>query len=191
MLLDANKSKCWVCGGWVRTGHILCWDDWNRLGSPARKRMRRVIRALQPTESKTVIDRVGLDLDLVRQGEMRYQRQREQNEASRTIEAIAQILHDFPSHERFRQFYAHGDDIGHPTTLTVMHFISGLYSVYQTSPDQIPPPPDRGYIMRRPTDEEFSRWLVAGGDHAGSTIPLTHILGAEQIRALRGEGGGK
>lgn len=190
MLLDSNRSKCWVCGSWVRTGHILCGDDWNRLGSPARKRMRKIIKTLQPTETKTVIDRVGLDLDLIRQKEVRYQERREDEKTDRVIGAVAWILRDFPNHERFRQFYAHGDDID-PTTLTVMHFISGLYSVYQTSPEKIPPPPDRDYVMRRPTDEEFSRWLVAGGDYAGSTILLRHVLNVDQIKVLRGEGGSK
>jgi len=185
LVYHRNMSKCWACGDRVRTGHILCRDDWNRLGSPARKRMRRVIKALQPTESKTVIDRVGLDLDLVRQKEARYQKSLKDAEFDRTLESINWILRDFPNHERFVK-------IGWETrsrVVTAMHFISGLYSVFETSCAN-PFPPDDQFILRRPTDEEYAKW-VRVGDHAGSTIPLRHILGVEQIKVLRGEGGGK
>lgn len=70
--------------------------------------MRKIIKTLQPTETKTVIDRVGLDLDLIRQKEVRYQERREDEKTDRVIGAVAWILRDFPNHERFRQFYAHG-----------------------------------------------------------------------------------
>lgn len=187
MTLDDIGSKCWYCGRLVPSNHILCRNHWQTLAKSQRRRMRRVIARLNGMDILDMrpinINRVGLDLDLIRWHKSKSEAYIRSIERDRSKEQVAEVLRPFPDQERYMQVYAPGNDPGHPTTLTVLHFISGLYSVFQTV--TVPLPPDREFLYRRPTDEEFARWTVQG-DYADAGWNLTEILNAEQIKQLRG-----